>query len=252
MNVGKAIRRDPTRTKMLRLSYQRKLSNLFRIFRKNCIPKLSILIDSYYQKFTFSREKKLLGLQDDADRIIDDEIFRNIHRPAPEVIDKYITQSYRRGSERAAEELEGYGIPVAKDLTFLDLEVLNDLKSRNFSLVRGATEDMKKEMLRIISDGVIAGRNPNDIARDLSKTVDKIGIRRARLIARTEIIKSYNTAVATKYKSSGVKKFRWLAAIDPRTCPECVRRDGRVFEWGEEMPPLHPDCRCTILAVVED
>ncbi|RLF41183.1 MAG: phage head morphogenesis protein, partial [Thermoplasmata archaeon] len=44
-------------------------------------------------------------------------------------------------------------------------------------------------------------------------------IRRARLIARTEIIKSYNTAIATKYKSSGVKKFRWLAAIDQRTCP---------------------------------
>lgn len=41
------------------------------------------------------------------------------------------------------------------------------------------------------------------------------------------------------------KFFRWICEGD--SCEECMSRDGKIFEFGEEEePPLHPNCNCTI------
>lgn len=46
---------------------------------------------------------------------------------------------------------------------------------------------------------------------------------------------------------------RWDATFDSRTCEDCASMDGEVREPDEEFapgvmhPPLHPNCRCTIV-----
>ena len=45
--------------------------------------------------------------------------------------------------------------------------------------------------------------------------------------------------------SNNRRFFRWICEGD--SCEECMSRDVRIFELGEdEEPPLHPNCNCTI------
>ena len=58
------------------------------------------------------------------------------------------------------------------------------------------------------------------------------------------------------YKECGVKKYRYLATLDSRTCPICGNLDGKVFavsemKIGVNCPPMHPECRCTTVAAIE-
>ena len=47
------------------------------------------------------------------------------------------------------------------------------------------------------------------------------------------------------YKECGVKKYRYLAALDSRTCPISE------MKIGVNCPPMHPECRCTTVAAIE-
>ena len=47
---------------------------------------------------------------------------------------------------------------------------------------------------------------------------------------------------------------RWDSAADRRVCPDCAALDGARAKMGElfrgwaSIPPLHPRCRCIVLA----
>ena len=105
---------------------------------------------------------------------------------------------------------------------------------------------------------------------------------RAETIARTETIRSSNAGSQQVYQQAGIERKQWLAAMDPcEFCGEMEDRYGPNTEGigveeifypvgsdmtvgeGEEVrritfdyedvyhPPLHPNCRCTILPVIE-
>ncbi len=41
-----------------------------------------------------------------------------------------------------------------------------------------------------------------------------------------------------------VKKVRWVAELDEKTCTVCHKRDGKIY-FLEDLPPKpHPNCRC--------
>lgn len=58
--------------------------------------------------------------------------------------------------------------------------------ARVFEEMKGLTADVKRDMARVLTDGVGRGLNPLDIARNLT---DQTGIEKRRLnrIARTEV-----------------------------------------------------------------
>jgi SPP1 gp7 family putative phage head morphogenesis protein len=76
---------------------------------------------------------------------------------------------------------------------------------------------------------------------------------RANMIARTETVRLSNLGALENYKDNNVEKARWVSAVSERTCAECVDLNGMIFETKNMpvMPPLHPDCRCTISPVIE-
>jgi SPP1 gp7 family putative phage head morphogenesis protein len=115
----------------------------------------------------------------------------------------------------------------------------------------GATEDMKAGMLRVMSEGIQQNKGTLEIARNMSNEVTDIGKKRAILIARTEISKSYNSAISKTYQTAGIEKWQWLAAMGENTCDICADRHGEVFNWGDAQPPEHPRCLCTIYPVVD-
>ncbi len=81
---------------------------------------------------------------------------------------------------------------------------------------------------------------------------------RARLIAQTEITRSYANGNLTTWKESGaIEKKRWRTNNDSLVCEVCAPLNGKVaeldaeFEDGLTSPPAHPGCRCWVTPVVE-
>lgn len=183
-----------------------------------------------------------------------DDLVRQIRREldvgskeAQQIARNKIDDAYDAGLVKAEEELGGN---FGKDVATLD-----QLKKTNFNLINGFTNTQKKEMERILRNGVMNGEGAYNIADDISREF-KTSTWRARTIARTEVIRASNMARLDGWKQSNVvKKKQWSTFVDDRTCPTCVDLDGRTVainkrfngQWqGEtilrQMPPAHPNC----------
>ena len=106
---------------------------------------------------------------------------------------------------------------------------------------------------------------------------------RREMIARTETIRASNKGTEALFKQWGVQWKEWLTALDERTCPWCVRMNGKRLvtggtwhqkgtQWNVQVevdgekkmrtlkfdyedikgPPLHPNCRCTLIPWKEE
>ena len=113
-----------------------------------------------------------------------------------------------------------------------------------------------------ITVGIIRGESIQKIARRLRNETKADTLRLAQSwaerLVRTEINYAMNQAHLKGYKDSGVvEKYEFLAAHDKRTSKLCRDLDGEMFELskavvGENYPPMHPNCRSTVVPVLED
>ena len=60
-----------------------------------------------------------------------------------------------------------------------------------------------------------------------------------------------DTVAKAVYKKTGVKKVRWIAEDDSRTCGVCRELDNEVFPIDEVPPKQHHGCRC-YLAIAKE
>ena len=95
--------------------------------------------------------------------------------------------------------------------------------------------------------------NKNLIKKQLNQILS-ISFYNARRITTTELSRLYNTSTMEKYKEAGIKEYQILAERDSRTCEECLKLDGKKFPITDlfDRPPFHPNCRCTILGVINN
>ncbi len=77
-------------------------------------------------------------------------------------------------------------------------------------------------------------------------------------LVRTETVNAYNEMALEGISELAVDDpgymKRWDAAIDGRTCIICrdmdheIVAEGKPFKNGGQAPPLHPNCRCAVVA----
>ncbi len=116
--------------------------------------------------------------------------------------------------------------------------------------VGGETEELLR---KVLFDGFTAGEGTALIAKRIREIPGFADKARSERIARTEIISAYSQGTLDGYKDSGVvKKVEFYAAADERTCGYCMNYHEQQFEIGDQVPiPLHPNCRCAWLPIVE-
>lgn len=127
------------------------------------------------------------------------------------------------------------------------------LASRAFNELQGVTDQMAVQMQRTLVDGFIRGDSPFVIARDLNRNVDDIGIKRARTIARTEVVRSHNEGALETMEAQGMDKVgvavEWSTSKlgitkrgNPSPCKLCAPLAGAVFTLKEAhgLLPRHP------------
>ena len=114
-----------------------------------------------------------------------------------------------------------------------------------------------KHIKQNLTAGIIRGDSIQKMSRQLKKDLNVLYYQAERLV-RTETNYAMNQAHLKGYKDSGVvEKYEFLAAHDKRTSKLCRDLDGEMFELskavvGENYPPMHPNCRSTVVPVLED
>lgn len=191
--------------------------------------------------------------------------------------DAYIEQAYEKGESRSYDDVKKPG-KLGGDKQKLDFyngtkkeflqssfnrpvhrDKVKILAGRVFTDLKNVTEDMSAKITRSLTDGLIQGLNPRDIAKRMDEAVG-IGITRANIIARTEITRAHAEGQLDAMVRLGVTEVgfavEWSTAGDERVCPLCEPLEGIVLKIEEArgLIPRHPQCRCALLpsGVVDD
>jgi hypothetical protein len=170
----------------------------------------------------------------------------------------YVRSSYQSGLVQGRQNLRSAGLDLAPydqagntvnaamGMPF-HADRLALIYTRTFNQLRGVTDWMSGEMSRQLALGLAEGRGPYDIARRLNNAIELQGgtlgrnwtkgvrgVDRARLIARTEIVQSLNTA-------------------DERVRSSHAARHGRIYKRRDAQALIgEPNCRCALLPEIEE
>lgn len=99
-------------------------------------------------------------------------------------------------------------------------------------------------------NAIALGLNPRVTARNMARGATG-SLDRMMVIARSEQLRVYRQANLDSYVASGVVSgYKRLATHDSRVCAACLLAEGTVYQTNEMMP-LHPQCRCTLVPIVD-
>ncbi len=112
---------------------------------------------------------------------------------------------------------------------------------------------LKKDLEKILSTGLIQGKNPRVLASDLQK---RFGVSRshAERLMVTELARVQIEAQKHSYERNGYQEYEFIALGN--ACPICKAKDGKHFQVkkmvpAENAPPMHPHCRCSTAAYAD-
>ncbi len=116
-------------------------------------------------------------------------------------------------------------------------------------------EKLIKETREVIENGFAHNKGAMDMATDLMVRMN-VSHSNALRVVRTEFNHLSNQAALAEYKSSGIKKYKFVSAIDNRTCSVCHGLNGKEFlvseaKTGVNFPPIHPNCRSVTVPVID-
>ena len=204
----------------------------------------------YFQvKNNLNERLKRLGLSEDK---IYRRKFMNTYFDTQDMLSEYVayltkqpqmksTNSFTMEQQNAAEK-------VLESIWCSDGKHWSD---RIWSNKNKLQDRIEKGLMDCISRGVSKDELVKTLMDDFGK-----GFSDADRIARTELTYVQNQAAKDRYEAAGIKKYQYLAEIDSRTSNICKELNGKEFNFTDSsvevnMPPMHTNCRSTIIPVVE-
>lgn len=109
-------------------------------------------------------------------------------------------------------------------------------------------DQLRNELNTLLSNALIQGLNPRDLARNVRKKFDVSSANAERLM-RTELARVQIDAQQQSYSRNGVEEYEYIA-LGSGACDICRALDGKNFKVdkmlsGDNAPPMHPNCRCS-------
>jgi len=128
---------------------------------------------------------------------------------------------------------------------------------KNYSeRIWGNTDILADNLSTILGGALLSGQSIQKTAKQIRDRFNVSKYYSERLI-RTETNHFNNTADALACEELGAKKYVFMATLDTRTSEICQKYDHKVFNYSERkeginFPPLHPNCRSTTRAYIND
>ena len=117
---------------------------------------------------------------------------------------------------------------------------------------------MREDLGKVLTDGLIRGKNPRAIAKDMRKVFyggdpKKVGGYRYCIerLMRTELARVQTEAQKQSFVRNGFEQYTFI--VNGGCCDICEGLAGKHFPVakmmpGENAPPMHPHCRCSTAA----
>lgn len=154
--------------------------------------------------------------------------------------------------------------------------ILNHIKNNTAKMAKNFNQETLDRLSRTLAEGIEDGENLTKLRNRVHEVYDNLERYRADRLARTETLKASNDATNWAYKQTGyVKAKEWYA--NPGACEICDVFQGKIvglddtyatvgqnIEYTDldgndktyaidyddiDNPPVHPNCRCTIVPV---
>lgn len=276
ITINGAHRYDPTRTTTLRRQFEQELSGRFRRLAKLIRDEVGrgdgFGLKANDGRFDFPRtDQKVAAFMDWLQGQVNAGILEvrqgeSLGRAGNRHwTNTYIRSAYQKGLAQSASRMRAEGAQVAPAWVAaaftrpFHVDRVGLVFTRTFNDLKGITDEMDKQIGRVLADGLSQGKGPMDIARAMTDRVEKIGITRARMLARTEVIRSHADASLNVYEEAqadGVLiEAEFATARDAQVCQECqdaADSGPYTLEQARGMIPLHPNCRCAFIPVLKN
>jgi len=148
---------------------------------------------------------------------------------------------------------------------------LEDFGADRIKELVGATT--RRDLAKAIADGVADGETTPQLVKRIQSVFARASRDRAKMIARTEIVRASNFGNVTAMDQAGIQRKQWLSTRDSRVRDGAeashVQLDGQTIPTGEAFTDpasgakgMHPggfgvaasdvNCRCAVIAVLDD
>ena len=112
----------------------------------------------------------------------------------------------------------------------------------------------KSELDKQLQQGLIAGKHPQVLARDIRKAFN-VSRSDAERLMRTELARVQTDAQMRSFEENGFEWYMFLS-LGSRACEVCRALNGKKFKVkdmliSENAPPMHPNCRCSTAGYVD-
>lgn len=128
-------------------------------------------------------------------------------------------------------------------------------EGKNYSQrIWGETDVLANELQQKLATAVATGQSYAKTAREFRERFDVKQSYAERLI-RTESCYFETEAKLQAYRDIGIEEVVFVATLDSRTSEICQHADGERIKLseavaGDNIPPLHPNCRSTVRAYI--
>lgn len=133
---------------------------------------------------------------------------------------------------------------------YINAAVNNPIDGKSFSDRIWAN---KADLMDNVKNGIVDAMNGNvhldKLARDIRQQFNVQAYESQRLV-RTENARVQSQAIDDIGNNIGIKKQMYSATLDIKTNPKDASFDGTVWDINnpnKPIPPLHPNCRCTLI-----
>lgn len=217
----------------------------------------------------FPVEKSMGVTKDISDVIIFD-------RPMWENRMKIVGAIYTKEAMDAAGKDEMAGLLVGVGFDVESQAAQEFVATNSIKLAGEVTDTTIKAIREQLAYGIREGESMPELSRRVRSVFGEASRERSLMIARSETIKASNFGAVESYRQSGVVSGKqWYCASGERTCDWClslhekiIELDDNFFDQGDRMvvnertmkldysdvgyPPLHPNCRCTVLPILKE
>lgn len=286
-NARNPLRKDPTRTVMVRRQMQAEVKRRFAKLKKAIwdfiVTKDALGLDQQTTQLKINVGKREYQFHTDANKLkafnawLEQQIEADVFSLAGDGADitkpwtfKYIESAYKRGmlnawtSAKQGQLFDQEGFKDQSQEQFLrssfgapeTISKVELLATRSFEGMKGLTSTMKSQMNRTLAQAIADGQGAVATGRQLVKDVDGLSKGRGLMIARTELIHAHSEGQLDAFEALGIEdvglEAEWSTAGDDRVCPQCSAMEGRKFKIknARGMIPLHPNCRCAWIPAV--
>jgi len=131
----------------------------------------------------------------------------------------------------------------------LDQSALEWIESRSLLLATSLNETTKIALRKTLAEGFELGESIQKLTKRIEHYFDTDAKFRAARVARTEVIAASNEGTLQRFEKEGVDRSEFYPS--PDACEECLALVGEYpTREAHGLIPVHPNCRCTFLAVI--